>query len=227
MTNAPFIRDMQVWVWKRFPSRQLSATDIYYVLQWSESGVPSSLLIDGFEHYLKTRTNAFETSGRLSELRFEAGRIIADYQKTLLAPSNVPPVTVDEPFEIALTRIAQAGQATDNPLLQSELRKYYKAMLDSKSKAQSAYPEYQTRIESFYAYKAQALLAWDKGLETLLTNCRQFLSAEETATLETLSPPEKLHCILLSEEAKTNYIKQIFQKKLADYFNLSTLLEPL
>lgn len=227
MTNAPFIRDMQAWVWKRFPSRQLSATDIYYVLKWAESGVPSSIFTDAFEHLLNSRACEFETSGKLSTLRFEAGRIIADYQKTLLREPNVRPVTVDDPYETALSRIAQAGRDTQNQLLQAELRRFYKSILDDQSKARHDYPEYGSRIESFYAYKAQAILAWDKGMEALLENCARLLSDEERLPLLSLTPKEKLHCIPLSEEARELYKKHIFNRKLAEYFEFSSLLEPL
>ncbi|MBQ9242017.1 MAG: hypothetical protein IJ165_02110 [Proteobacteria bacterium] len=227
MTNAPFIRDMQAWVWKRFPSRQLSATDIYYVLKWAESGVPASIFTDAFEHLLKSRACEFETNGKLSTLRFEAGRIIADYQKSLLREPNVRPVTVDDPYETALSRIAQAGRDTQNPLLQAELRRFYKSILEDKSQAQHDHPEYSARIEAFYLYKSQAILAWDKGLDALLENCARFLSDEERLPLQALTPQEKFHCIPLSEDARELYKKHIFHKKLAEYFTLSSFLEPL
>ncbi|MBR4984812.1 MAG: hypothetical protein IKY83_03600, partial [Proteobacteria bacterium] len=216
MTNVAFIRDMQAWVWKRFPSRQLSAIDIYYAQKWSESGVPSHIFTDAFEHMLRERNCEFEASGKLSTLRFEASRIIADYLKILNAPTNVPPVTLDEPYEKALERIAQIGRDHPNPLLLAELRTFYRTLLDTKSAARKAYPEYHARIESYYAYKAHAILAWDQGLEALLARCAQLLSEEETDRLNTLTPSEKIHCMQLSADAQAHYKKQIFQKKIAE-----------
>jgi len=104
LPHASFLQDIQNWVWKRFPTRQLSATDIFYAMQWAESGVPSIFFIDGFEAWLQTHPKEFVANAKLSNLRFEADRIVTAY-RTLHPVQPPTEITSEDPFETMLHRL--------------------------------------------------------------------------------------------------------------------------
>ena len=209
LPNTAFLRDIQDWVWKRFPTRQLSATDIFYVLQWADSGVPACIFIDGFENWLKSHPREFVSECRLSSLQFEAGRIISAYRQTHAASSIPEPIIVDDPYETALNRIAAQGRKTNNPLLRNMLRTFYQQMLSSRKRARKDYPD------------------WNTHFRALIDECFRMLAEQEQEKLTELTPAEKLHCMQIGSEAQQIYKSHLLQKKIAQYFDISPLLESL
>ena len=77
-----FLRDMQAWVWMRYPTRQLSATDVFYALQWAASGLCARDFTSAFDAYLAEHPDVFDRGCRLSRLQYEAKRVIADAKLT-------------------------------------------------------------------------------------------------------------------------------------------------
>ena len=227
LPNTAFLRDIQDWVWKRFPTRQLSATDIFYVLQWADSGVPACIFIDGFENWLKSHPREFVSECRLSSLQFEAGRIISAYRQTHAASSIPEPIIVDDPYETALNRIADQGRKTNNPLLRNMLRTFYQQMLSSRKRARKDYPDWNTRSESFYPLQARAIIDWNTHFHALIDECFRMLAEQEQEKLTELTPAEKLHCMQIGSEAQQIYKTHLLQKKIAQYFDISPLLESL
>ncbi len=222
--HESFLRELQAWVWKRFPTRQLSASDIFYALKWAESGVPCCIFTDGFEAWLSRHPLEFVKDGQLSVLRFEAERIIGAYRE-LHSKDAERPLLVDDPYEMRLSIITQCGRETDNVLLRERLRAFYQKMRVSCQEARTAYPEWMQRSEQYYTLKARAILSWDEGLSCLLRECFEMLSEEEQASLKTLSGAERLHCMQISDEAQKIYKSQIIDKKIAKYFGILQLLD--
>ena len=225
LAHAAFLHDMQEWVWKRFPTRQLSATDVQQVLQWAETAIPSCILIDGLESWIHAHPGKFESDGRLTSLRFEAGRIIDAYRTA--APAPVQPLRLDDPYAVALDQIADVGRKTDNPLLRDALRGFYQRMRESRRTAQDRYPLWNRRSEQYYPLKAQAILDWDGGLHGLAETCLGLLSDAERAAIETPSPSETMHCMFLGDEAKAVYLDRQRLRKTAEYFGFAGLLSIL
>ena len=224
MPHAEFLRGIQNWVWRRFPARQLSATDIFYALQWAESGVPCCIFTDGFEAWLQTHPQECEKSIKLSGFHFEAERIIAGYRKLHANDPHLTPVIVDDPYEKALSLIAECGRNTKNPLLRDELRIFYQTMLKSRAENRQLYPDWNQRSESFYPLKAHALVDWENALNLLLEHCYNMLSEEEQNKLSMLKPADKIHCMHISEEAQKIYINRILHQNVAEYFEITKLL---
>lgn len=227
LPHAEFLRDIQSWVWKRFPTRQLSATDVFYALQWAESGVPFCIFSDGFEAWLHTHPLEFVKSGNLSALHFEADRIIKAYHQHLSSVSNTTPTIVDDPYETALTRIAEVGKKTQNPLLRDELRIFYQNMIVSRTEARKLYPDWNQRSESFYPLKARAIIDWDASIEILLQHCFSMLSEQEQTRLQKLAPVDEIHCMQIGEDAQKIYKLRILNQKIAEYFEISVLMTSL
>ncbi len=225
--HTEFLRDIQSWVWKRFPTRQLSATDIFYALQWAESGVPFCIFSDGFEAWLHTHPLEFVKSGNLSDLHFQADRIIKAYHQHISSAPDTTPTIVDDPYDTALTRIAEVGKKTKNPLLRDELRIFYQNMLISRTEARKLYPDWNQRSESFYPLKARAIIDWDKALKTLLQHCFSMLSEQEQTHLKKLAPVDEIHCMKIGEDAQYIYKTRILNQKIADYFEISALIKSL
>lgn len=221
-----FLRDMQNWVWVRFPTRQLSATDIFYAIQWADSGVPSRYLIDGFEENMRRSGAEFAKSGKLSCLHFEADRLISAWHRehAVLQPA---PLLIDDPYEKALSRLTMIGCRTENSLLRGELRIFYQNMVNSRTLARKTYPDWNQRSESFYPLKARAIVDWEDSLAKLFEHCYAMLSEQEQNRLSELSPVEQMHCMYISEDAKKAYKLRILNNKIAEYFKMSELLDDL
>ena len=224
LPHTAFLRDMQNWVWKRFPTLQLSASDIFYAMQWAETGVPSIIFIDGFENWLQTHPKEFVSDARFSALRFEADRIITAYR--LVHPQTAESAfKAEDPFEQLLTRIEQIGkQATDERLLK-ELRQIYQTMRGCQRESQQQYPDWQTRSEAFYTYKARMLIQWDECIETLMHACLSWLSQEKCEQMHALSAEENMHLLYLGDEAQELYRKRRIHEKVADYYGIRGLLD--
>lgn len=221
-----FLRDMQNWVWVRFPTRQLSAADIFYVIQWADSGIPARFFIDGFEQHLQRGSSEFCRTGNLSCLRFEADRLIASWRRDHAGQEKVS-ILVEDPFEKALSRLTMIGCRTENSLLRDELRIFYQNIINSRNIARNTYPDWNQRSESFYPLKARAILDWDTSLATFLKHCFAMLSEQEQHRLSELSPVEQMHCMYISEEAQELYKMRILHHKVAEYFDVKELLDDL
>lgn len=224
MPHSEFLQDIQSWVWKHFPTRQLSAADIFYAMQWAETGVPCCIFTDAFEACLRSKNNEFLKTGKLSSLHFDAERVIDNYRIQHTDNSPKQPLIVDDPYQIALERIADSGKKTNNPLLRDELRIFYQNMLNSRSENRKAYPDWNQRSESYYPLKARAIVDWESSLSTLLNNCFEMLTDQEKSQLQKLSPADEAHCLFISEEAQNVYKKRILNQKIAEYFDISPLL---
>ncbi|MBQ9395486.1 MAG: hypothetical protein IJU23_08210 [Proteobacteria bacterium] len=221
-----FLRDMQNWVWVRFPTRQLSATDIFYALQWADSGVPARYFIDGFEENLRRSGAEFAKTGKLSCLRLEADRLIAAWRRDHAGQEKAA-ILVEDPYEKALSRLTMIGCRTENSLLRDELRIFYQNMMYSRTQARKSYPDWNQRSESFYPLKARAIVDWEDSLARLFEHCYVMLSEQEQSRLSSLSPQEQMHCMYISEDAQKTYKMRILNHKLADYYKMNELLEDL
>ena len=226
LPHASFLQDIQNWVWKRFPTRQLSASDIFYVMQWAETGVPSIFFIDGFEAWLQTHPKEFITNANLANLRFEANRIIEGYRSLHPVHRSIEMDVID-PFETMQHRLEVLGKTTPNESLRNELRSIYQKVRSAQRETQSMYPDWNQRAESFYTLKARALLLWDECLETLIAQCFSWLPRENQEKMKTLTPAENLHLLRLGDEAQELYKKNLFQQKVADHCGMASLLEPI
>lgn len=221
--HTSFLRTIQAWVWQRFPVHQLSANDIFYAIQWAQSGIPAAMLTEAFETWLQEHPHHFDDGFRLTRLKLQAEHAIAEYRKKAMA--TPPPVIVHDPFKAALDAITVCGKQTENPLLRDLLREFYQGMRDAQALAIESCPGWNERPDAFYPFKARAILAWDKHLAHLLTQCFNMLSEQEQTQIKQLTPREKIHCMHLGNEAKQYYLKQCMNTRLAAYFQIESLLE--
>ena len=90
--HAAFLRAIQEWVWSRFPTRQLSASDIFYSLQWAESQIPASVFIKSFDLFLQAHPHHFDEGCKLSKLQYEASkrRLLSLRKKKRFKSSVIP-----------------------------------------------------------------------------------------------------------------------------------------
>ncbi|MBO4350215.1 MAG: hypothetical protein J6A01_04610 [Proteobacteria bacterium] len=226
MPHASFLQDIQNWVWKRFPTRQLSASDIFYVMQWAETGVPSIFFIDGFEAWLRAHPKEFITNANLANLRFEADRIIEGYRS--LHPVQLPvEINVEDPFETMRHRLEILGKSTQDEALRKDLRKIYQQIRTAQRETQSQYPDWNQRAESFYTLKARALIVWDECIESLITQCFSRLPQEKQEEMKVLTPAENLHLLRLGDEAQEMYKKTQFHQRIAKHYEMESLLDPI
>lgn len=221
--HASFLRALQAWVWRRFPVHQLSATDIFYAIQWAQTGISADMLTDYFEAWLQDHPHHFDDGFRLTRLKLQAEHAIADFRKKPI--SSVSPILVSDPFKAALDAITVCGKQAENPLLRDELRAFYQAMREAQRESQTTYPDWSSRRDIFYMFKARALLAWDEHLGHLFENCFAMLSDQEQLEMKQLTVQEKLHCMHIGDEAKQHYIQRCLYQRIASYFRIEYLLE--
>ena len=223
--HAAFLHAIQEWVWTRYPTRQLSATDIFYSLQWAESQLPASVFIRSFEDFLAAHPHHFDDGCRLSKLQFEARRIIAQQQKAQSeAPRNSAPIVVNDPFHTALKIITICGQRTENPILKDALRKLYADFRTAQQQTRQKYPDWDRHTEAFYRLKAEALLLWQESVQKLCDDCLALLSENERQPLTELTAAEKIHCMQLGPEAEKIYKNRVRNEKITEYFGVHELL---
>ncbi len=226
--HADFLRAIQEWVWLRYPTRQLSASDIFYSLQWAESHIPASVFTQNFDAYLLEHPHYFDDGCKLSKLQFEAKRIIGEQQKELSGlPANTEIHVDSDPYDTAIRYITICGKRTTNPLLKDELRKIYTNLRSSRKKAMIKYPNWNKQTEEYYKFKAEAFLLWQDDIQNLCNNCLSMLSDTEQNQLRTLTPAEKIHCFQLGQEAETIYLNRILREKIARYFDFEELLNAI
>lgn len=226
MPHTAFLQDIQNWVWKRFPTRQLSASDIFYAMQWAETGVPAVFFVDGFEHWLSTHPKEFVTNANLSALRFEADRIVSAYRQ--LHPVQAPvEFKVDDPFKVILDRLERVGKNTTDDRLRLQLREIYQTMRDGMQKTRSLYPDWKARAEVFYTLKARALILWDESVDHLIQECFSWLSEDEKKQMQTLTPADAMYAMRLGDEALAVYKKTHFQRNVAKFYSMESLLDPV
>ena len=226
--HVPFIKAMQEWVWRRFPTRQLSATDLYYVMQWAASEVPVSVFIDGFEAYLKDHPHFMDTDCRLSKFQFLARQIIAacrQHQAEVVQP--VEKIQVTDPYQPLLEQLTSCGRRTKNPLLREALRSLYQKMRDSCAMARNSFPDWDCRVEDYYRLKAQAIIDWEVEFGAFCQVCFKMLADVEQSKLLELSPAEKAHQMYLGAEAEAVWQARRINEKTAEYFGFSELLEAI
>ena len=226
--HAPFIRAIQDWVHNRYPTRQLSATDLFYAIQWANSEVPAACFVEAFEEILRNRPHFLDEGFRLSKFNFEAQKMISRYrQKRSEDPQPIEKICVSDPYQEILDRLVKCGRMTTNPVLRDELRKLYQNMRQSKHQAENAEPEWSQRADQYYRYKSHAVVDWDEGLANLCNTCFMMLADVEQKTLLELSPAEKAHLMHLGEEAEKIWRTQRLREKVASYMGFSELLLPL
>lgn len=226
--HAGFLRSMQEWVWRRFPTQQLSATDIFYVIQWAQSGIPVSALIEDFEDFLRNRPHFLDDGCRLSKFNPEAHRYIKDSrQHSPSIPHPQEKIIVCDPYLVILDRLTACGRQTQNTLLKEELRKLYATMRSSCMQAQKSEPEWMQRSDSFYRLKAQALTDWEAGLTNLCRTCYEMLSEEERTKLKELDKAERAHVMCLGTEAEAIWRVRRLKEKVAAYFGFEGLLDSI
>ena len=226
--HAAFLRAIQEWVWSRFPTRQLSASDIFYSLQWAESQIPASVFIKSFDLFLQAHPHHFDEGCKLSKLQYEASRIIGEQQKaTAQSPQKKEIQIVCDPYETALKYITICGQRTDNPILRDELRKLYASFKSAKTQAEQKYTNWNKQTEAFYKYKAEAFLLWQESVQHLCAYCLSLLSDVEQEKIKALTPAEKMHCFQLGPEAESIYVDRILREKVARYFDFEELLNSI
>lgn len=224
--HAPFIKAMQEWVWRRFPTRQLSATDLYYVMQWAASEIPVSVFIDSFEAYLKEHPHFFETDCRLSKLQFQARLVMSSCRQHLGEISQPPEkIQVIDPYATILEQLALCGRRTKNPLIRELLRSLYQTMRESCRMARNAFPEWENKADDFYRLKAQAVLDWEQGFQAFCQSCFMMLADVEQEKLLELSPSEKAHLMYLGSDAQAAWQAQRLNEKTAVYLGVAELLE--
>ena len=224
--HAPFIKAMQEWVWRRFPTRQLSATDLYYVMQWASSEIPVSVFIDSFEAYLKEHPHFFETDCRLSKFQFQARRVIsACRQHQTEADQPMDKIQVTDPYATILEQLALCGRRTKNPLIRDSLRTLYQKMRESCRTARREYPEWDKKADDFYRLKAQALLDWEQEFNGFCQTCFMMLADVEQEKLLELSPSEKVHLMYLGMDGQAAWQARRLNEKTAVYLGVAELLE--
>ncbi len=226
MPHASFLQDIQNWVWKRFPARQLSASDIFYVMQWAETGVPSIYFMDGFEAWLRAHPKEFITNANLANLRFEADRIIEGYRSLHPVQQHIE-MNVKDPFETMLHRLEILGKSTQDEALRQDLRRIYQQIRTSQREAQSKYSDWNKHAEIYYTFKARALIQWDECIESLIAQCFSRLPQEKQEEMKKLTPAENLHLLRLGDEAQEQYQKTQFHQRIAKHYGMESLLDPI
>ena len=226
-----FLRDIQSWVWMRYPTRQLSAADVFHALQWAASGLSAHDFTIAFDAYLRKHPRLFERGCRLSQLQYEAKRVIsAEKRRRSAQPAVAPPwngADVDDPYETALRRIVECGKQTEQPPIRDILRKAYSALYHAHRVSLAAHAEWRETLESYSLYKAQGLADYAAAVDQTFDAAESLLCAEETEKLRTLNQKEKIRAFRLGDEAKKRLLDQIFRRNAACYFGLEKLLLPL
>lgn len=219
-----FIKRIQNWLQQRYATRQLSATDLFYLMQWAESDIEVELFIEAFDDLLRREPKFFSKGVRLSRLHFEATKLMrAGYKNHQSRPHS--PITVEDPYPLVLDLIARLGRQTDNPILRDILRHSFRELRQSQQRSNEAYPNWSQNVERFIAYKAQAYLDWELILESLCAEALKILAPQEQADILEPTSVEKAHLMHLGDEAAARYQSAIVRKKTAESLGFSSLLE--
>lgn len=226
-----FLRDMQAWVWMRYPTRQLSATDVFYALQWAASGLCARDFTSAFDAYLAEHPDVFDRGCRLSRLQYEAKRVIgAEKRRQSTLPAAQMPWhgdIVEDPYDVAICRIIECGKRTEQPPIRDILRKAYVALIQAHQVSIAAHPNWRETPESFAKYKAQCLADYASAVDLTFEGVNELLCDEEKAKLRRLDQREKIRAFQLGNDAKARFLAQIYRRNVAGYFGLDVLLSPL
>ncbi len=226
-----FLRDMQSWVHLRYPTRQLSATDVFYALQWASSGLTARDFTAAFDVYLSQHPEAFERGCRLSRLKYEAQRVMREEsrRRSSLPAARPAPDCGDagDPYEIAICRIIECGKQTRMPPLRDILRKAYTAMAHAHRVSAQAFADRRLTPENYAEYKAKCLIDYDAAVDEVFRSATELLAREEIEKLRALTQKEKIRAFRLGDEAKERFLARVFRQNEARYFGIEKLLKPL
>lgn len=221
--HAQFLKTMQTWVASYAPTHQLSAADLYYVLNWAKSGVRANELTDWFDRFLASHPDFFKDGVRLSRLQYEAEKLIVSKHKSFEQIAQEP-LVVQDPFGSVLACITKLGQQTQNVFVRDALRQSWRDLRRAQHEAIQAHPDWQTSATEFYALKALAICATQQIVEEACHACFDTLAPCEKSDVETLSPKEQIHLMKLGPEASARFVKATRLQKIADRFGLGELL---
>ncbi len=226
-----FLRDMQSWVHLRYPTRQLSATDVFYALQWASSGLTAHDFTAAFDVYLSQHPEAFERGCRLSRLKYEAQRVMRDGNRRRAFPASARPAPdcsdADDPYEIAICRIIECGKQTPMPPLRDILRKAYTAMAQAHRVCAQVFADWRLTPENYAEYKAKCLIDFEAAVDEVFRSATELLAGEEIEKLRELTQKEKIRAFRLGDEAKERFLARAFRQNAARYFGIEKLLLPL
>lgn len=220
-----FLRSIQAWFATRWPTRQLSASDMYYISKWAASNVAAGEYIAAFNRYLDSHPNFCDSNVTLSRLHFLAKEISANATKKPSASSALPqPNRADDPYVTVINRLVDCGKQSDNPILRDILRDAFNQLTLCHRCALQAHPDWRLSTEAFYKFKAQCIIDNDNAVQAILSRLSDLLSPQELDALNTLSTADKIRSFNLGDIAKSKFLRQRFNLKLADYFDIAPIL---
>lgn len=221
-----FLRSIQAWFATRWPTRQLSASDMYYISKWAAANVSAGEFIAAFNRYLDTHPDFCDTNVTLSRLHFLAKKISDNAPKKNSSPHVPPsPNRANDPYVTVINRLVDCGKQSDNPLLRDILRDAFNQLSLCHRCALQTHPDWRLSTEAFYKFKAQCIIDNDHAVQDILTRLSDLLSPQELDALNTLSTADKIRSFNLGDIAKSKFLQHRFHLKLADYFDIAPILE--
>lgn len=227
--HALFLREIQAWVWGRYPTRQLSASDVFHVLKWASSGLPGRAFTRAFDDYLTREPHCFDDGMRLSKLEFVAKRVIGEDKRRKFDHQVVQPLPIvlpdiDDPYRKGIDKIVECGKRAIHPPIRDILRDAYLKLVHAREMAKNEHPDWQKSPENALKYRAQYLCDYGECLDAIFDNAAQMLTPDERATIQKLDSKEAVHAFRLGDDAKARFLARIIRQKLAVYFGLEKLL---
>ena len=221
-----FLRSIQAWFATRWPTRQLSASDMYYISKWAAKNVSAGEFIAAFNRYLDNHPNFDDANITLSRLHFLTKDIADNTPQNKSTSSALPPPNrADDPYVTVINRLVACGKQSDNPLLRDILRDAFNHLSLCHRCALQTNPDWRLSTEAFYKFKAQCIIDNDHAVQNILSRLSDLLSPQELDALNTLSTADKIRSFNLGEIAKSKFLHNRFNHKLADYFDITPILE--
>ncbi len=226
LPHALFLQTIQNWVRSYVSTQQLSATDLFFALEWAESGVRPDALTDHLDRYIAQNPEVIQNGIKLSKLRWEAERYISAIRQK--APETlVQPMVVSDPFVALLDAIADIGRSVSNAFIKDILRTTWKSIHKSHQRALTLYPDWNTSPTAYYQLKAYAITTHREACQTACCKCSELLTPQELEVLTALTPQEQIRALTLGEEATKRFLQQCHNEKIAARFELTELLNLL
>jgi len=226
LPHALFLQTMQNWVRSYLSTQQLSATDLFFALEWAESGVRADALTDHFDHYIAQNPDVIKNGVKLSRLRWEAERYISALrQKT--PETLAQPMIVSDPFATLLNAVAEAGRSSSNALVTEILRTMWKSLNKAHQAALELYPDWNTSPSEYYQLKAYAITTHRQACQSACNSCAEILTQQELDDLISLTTQEQMHLLTLGEDAAQRFRNKCRTEKIAAHFGLGELLNLL
>ncbi len=229
-----FLNLFQAWVFSSFPTMHiLTPNEMELIEQWERTGLPPSLFLRNFEHYLRNHNELRQELKSLQQLSHVAQQTIVKHPYTNL-PNNYSHFkknknrydtkstndSIKNAFELARSRIEIAGKNCQDDNVTQHLRiawKKWQAQDPAKCQpnAKNPRPESPVQIQINYA----------DFIDAILHAIYESLPGSLQAVISTLSPDEEQMLKRMDPLTETQQRWFFVRAQLIEYFGLHSLID--